>query len=70
VLSQKVWVDVLGHTHAAFPYEYPTVFSLGAAVLVAVVVSISDRSAQEERERELFDSQVLVAERGPVVKTH
>jgi cation/acetate symporter len=65
VLSQKVWVDVLGHTQAVFPYEYPTVFSLGAAVLVAMVVSITDRSAQGQRERELFDSQVLVAERGP-----
>jgi cation/acetate symporter len=35
VLSKKVWVDVLGNTHALFPYEYPTLFSLSAALIVA-----------------------------------
>jgi acyl-CoA synthetase (AMP-forming)/AMP-acid ligase II len=33
-LSRSVWVDVLGHAHAVFPYEYPTLFSLPAALLV------------------------------------
>jgi cation/acetate symporter len=65
VLSQKVWVDVLGHAHALFPYEYPTVFSLGAALLVAVLVSLMDQSTRGANERQAFDVQFLVSERGP-----
>jgi cation/acetate symporter len=64
VLSNKVWVDVLGHAHALFGYEYPTVFSLGAAVLVAVLVSLADRSPRATRERGAFADQFLVSERG------
>jgi len=47
VLSKRVWVDVLGHSHAAFPYEYPTVFSLGGALLVTVIASMSDRDPSD-----------------------
>jgi hypothetical protein len=65
LLSKKVWVDVLGNAQGVFPFEYPTVFSLGAAFLVAVLVSLTDRSAGGQREREAFDRQLLVSERGP-----
>jgi cation/acetate symporter len=65
VLSKKVWVDVLGHTHAPFPYEYPTLFSLGAALLVALLVSLTDRSAQGHQERQAFQAQFAQSERGP-----
>jgi cation/acetate symporter len=64
VLSKKVWVDVLGHSHGVFPYEYPTLFSLSAALLVAVLVSMTDSSARGERERAAFDRQLIVSERG------
>jgi cation/acetate symporter len=65
LLSRKVWVDVLGHTHALFPYEYPTLFSLGAALLVALLASLTDRSAQGRQERQAFQAQFAQSERGP-----
>jgi cation/acetate symporter len=46
LLSPKVWCDVFGFAAGIFPYEYPTVFSLGAALLVAFVVSVRDRSVR------------------------
>ena len=64
VLSGKVWVEVLGHTHAPFGYQYPTLFSFGGALLVAVVVSIFDRSRRAAREREAFTAQFFDSERG------
>jgi cation/acetate symporter len=65
VLSKKVWVDVLGHSHALFPYEYPTLFSLGAALLVAFLASLTDRSARGRQERQAFPAQFAQSERGP-----
>ena len=59
ILSQRVWVDVLGHPKALFPFEYPTAFSLAAAVIAAVLVSVLDRSARAEREREAFSAQTV-----------
>ncbi|MBS0613523.1 MAG: cation/acetate symporter ActP, partial [Proteobacteria bacterium] len=67
VLSNKVWVDVLGHAHAAFGYEYPTVFSLGAALLVTVAVSVIDRSKRAQLERQAFAAQFRESERGPAL---
>ena len=64
LLTRKVWVDVLGHDHELFPYEYPTLFSLGTALVVGYLVSITDRSARASRERQLFSSQLLLSERG------
>jgi cation/acetate symporter len=65
VLSKKVWVDVLGNAHSIFPWEYPTIFSLSAALLVAFIVSITDRSARGRTERLAFDAQFKVSELGP-----
>ena len=65
VLSKSVWVDVLGHAHAVFPYVYPTLFSLPAALLVACVVSLADRSARGQGERQAFQAQFMLSERGP-----
>jgi cation/acetate symporter len=64
MLTPKVWVGVLGHSRGLFPYEYPTLFSLGAALLVAFLVSITDRSARAAQERRAFDAQFLLSERG------
>ncbi len=63
VLSEKVWRDVLGHAAGLFPYEYPTVFSLGAALCVAWLVSVTDRSAQARDERNAFAAQLTQSER-------
>jgi cation/acetate symporter len=64
VLSKKVWVEVLGHGHPVFPYEYPTLFSLGAAVLIAVLVSITDRTPRAQLERKAFAAQFRDSELG------
>jgi cation/acetate symporter len=64
VVSKKVWVDILGHSHAWFPYEYPTLFSLGAALAVACGVSLTDRSARGSTDRDTFQAQVIHSERG------
>jgi cation/acetate symporter len=63
-LTQKVWVDALGHSQGLFPYEYPTLFSLGAALVVALIASTTDKSERGRRERAAFDAQFLQSERG------
>jgi cation/acetate symporter len=62
VSSKNVWVDILGHGHRLFPYEYPTLFSLGAALLVAFLVSASDRSERARTERQAYAAQVARSE--------
>jgi cation/acetate symporter len=62
--SKNVWVQILGHGHALFPYEYPTLFSLGAALLIAFLLSVTDRSARGVQDRRGFAAQVLIAEGG------
>jgi cation/acetate symporter len=42
-LSPKIWVAALGHAHAPFPFEYPTLLSMSAAFVIAGLVSIADR---------------------------
>ncbi|MBO9376545.1 cation/acetate symporter ActP [Sphingomonas histidinilytica] len=57
ILSKKVWVDTLGRPEAIFPYEYPTVLALAAAIGGAVLVSHFDRSGRADRERAAFAAQ-------------
>jgi cation/acetate symporter len=46
VLSPKVWVEVLGHSRALFPFEYPTLISVPAAFLTAWLVSLATAPAR------------------------
>ncbi|MFP3553952.1 cation acetate symporter [Paraburkholderia sp. SIMBA_049] len=64
VLSPTVWVQVLGHAHALYPYEYPALFSMLVAFVGIVVFSLSDNSARATRDRALFDSQLVDCEMG------
>lgn len=45
--SPKVWVGTFGHAHAFFPYEYPTVITMGAALLTAVAISSLQNSHRQ-----------------------
>ncbi|MFD2643640.1 cation acetate symporter [Pseudomonas japonica] len=63
-LSPTVWVTVLGHAQAIFPYDHPALFSMPLAFLVLVLVSHFDRSAQGARDRQGFDDQKVRAETG------
>ncbi|MGN8192121.1 cation acetate symporter [Burkholderia sp. 22088] len=64
VLSPTVWVQVLGHAHAVYPYEYPALFSMAAAFAGVVLFSVTDRSARAQRERQQFDTQLVACEMG------
>ena len=64
ILSPAVWVAVLGHAEAIYPYDHPALFSMPLAFLVIVVVSRIDRSARAERERAAFDDQFVRAQTG------
>lgn len=62
--SKPVWVQILGHQHSLFPYEYPTLFSLTAALLMAFTVSVTDASARGAQDRRGYAAQAVVAEGG------
>jgi cation/acetate symporter len=64
ILSPTVWVQVLGHAHAIYPYEYPALFSMLVAFVGIYVFSITDKSAQASAERERFDNQLVDCELG------
>ena len=64
ILSPAVWVAVLGHAEAIYPYDHPALFSMPLAFLVIVVVSRMDRSARAERERAAFDDQFVRVQTG------
>jgi cation/acetate symporter len=69
VLSPTIWVTILGHTKAIFPYDHPALFSMPLAFLVIVVVSKLDRSVQAIRDRDGFDDQMVRAETGLGIAT-
>jgi cation/acetate symporter len=64
VLSPTVWVNVLGNASAIFPYAYPTLFSVSAAFLVTVLVSITDNSERAAIDRAAFPEQLVRSESG------
>ncbi len=64
ILSPAVWVTVLGHAQAIFPYDHPALFSMPLAFLVIVVVSKLDRSPRAAKERAAFDDQFVRAQTG------
>ncbi|MFM0211555.1 cation acetate symporter [Paraburkholderia sediminicola] len=66
ILSPTVWVQVLGHAHAIYPYEYPALFSMIVAFAGIFVFSITDRSPHAARERSLYDNQLVNCELGMV----
>lgn len=66
ILSPTVWVQVLGHAHAIYPYEYPALFSMIVAFVGVVFFSITDTSARAARERALYGNQLVDCELGMV----
>ena len=59
VLGPTVWVEVLGNAQAVFPYKYPALFSMSAAFVVIIVVSLLDRSPRAAQEAVAFDEQYV-----------
>ncbi|PKO82900.1 MAG: cation acetate symporter [Betaproteobacteria bacterium HGW-Betaproteobacteria-11] len=66
ILSPAVWEAVLGNPKGSawFPYASPALFSMTSAFVVIWLVSLTDRSAQAQRERALFDAQQIRSETG------
>jgi len=66
VLSDAVWVTTLGNPagSAPFPYTSPAIFSIPLAFLTIWIVSLLDRSAQANKEREAYDDQRVRSETG------
>jgi cation/acetate symporter len=66
ILSPTVWVQVLGHAHAIYPYEYPALFSMIVAFAGVFFFSITDSSPRAARERALYGNQLVDCELGMV----
>ena len=64
VLSKSVWVDVLVNAAPIFPYTQPALFSMPLAFLAAILVSLLDKSAEAQRERQAFGDQYVRAQTG------
>ncbi len=59
VLGPTVWVSVLGHEEAIFPYANPAIFSIPAAFIVSWLVSVLDKSAQAQKDKDGFEAQYV-----------
>ncbi|RDK08184.1 cation acetate symporter [Cupriavidus lacunae] len=69
ILSPTVWVQVLGHSSAIYPYEYPALFSMLVAFAGIYVFSVTDRSARGAWERAAYQNQRVACELGIGNKT-
>ncbi|MBT8079931.1 MAG: sodium/solute symporter [Gammaproteobacteria bacterium] len=64
ILSPTIWVQVLGHETAPYPYAYPTLFSASAAFIVTIFVSKLDRSERAAIDRSGYAEQLVRSELG------
>jgi cation/acetate symporter len=69
VLSPTVWVQVLGHPTAVYPYEYPALFSMLVAFAGIYLFSVTDRSARGAWERNAYQRQRVDCELGVLPKS-
>ncbi|WP_409284931.1 cation acetate symporter [Pseudomonas protegens] len=59
ILSPAVWVNVLHHPQALFPYANPALFSMSLAFFTAWALSVSDRSPRAALERGRYLAQFI-----------
>nr|WP_225777855.1 cation acetate symporter [Pseudomonas sp. Marseille-Q3773] len=59
VLGPAVWVNVLHHEKALFPYSNPALFSMSLAFLGAWVFSVTDSSERASQERGRYLAQFI-----------
>ncbi|WP_406706067.1 cation acetate symporter [Sodalis sp.] len=69
IIGPTIWVQVLGHAKPIYPYEYPALFSMLVAFIGTWLFSITDRSPQGARERELFLPQFIRSQTGIGIST-
>ncbi|MDE8809723.1 cation acetate symporter [Aeromonas hydrophila] len=64
ILGPTVWVKVLGHAQAIFPYEYPALFSMAVAFLGIWLFSVTDKSQNALDEHAKFFPQFVRSQTG------
>ncbi|TDR82254.1 cation/acetate symporter [Paludibacterium purpuratum] len=64
VVGPTVWVDVLKHKEALFPYKNPALFSMTLAFLTTWLFSVTDGSARAEQDKQGFAAQFVRAMTG------
>ncbi|MFM0296285.1 cation acetate symporter [Paraburkholderia sp. RL17-383-BIF-A] len=64
LVSKSVWVDVLGHKDAIFPYTSPALFSMTAGFVGIWLFSILDRSERARIDRAGYPAQKVRSETG------
>ncbi|MBC7861168.1 MAG: cation acetate symporter [Burkholderiaceae bacterium] len=64
ILSPAVWVKVLGHASAIFPYDHPAIISMTLAFIVTYLGSVTDKSARAKSEIDAFEAQYIRAQTG------
>lgn len=64
VLGPTIWVQILGHEKAIYPYEYPALFSMIVAFVGIWFFSITDKSAAADEERARFFPQFIRSQTG------
>lgn len=64
ILGPIVWVDILGHATAIFPYKYPALFSVVVAFVLIWLFSVTDKSERGRAERALFEHQFIRSQTG------
>jgi cation/acetate symporter len=64
ILGPTVWVKVLGHAQAIFPYEYPALFSMAVAFIGIWLFSVTDKSQNAADEHAKFLPQFVRSQTG------
>lgn len=64
ILGPTVWVKVLGHAQAIFPYEYPALFSMALAFVGIWFFSVTDKSQAASDEHAKFFPQFVRSQTG------
>ncbi|WP_346840765.1 cation acetate symporter [Metapseudomonas otitidis] len=64
ILGPTIWVQILGHAEAIYPYEYPALFSILVAFVGIWFFSITDKSTAADEERARFFPQFVRSQTG------
>ena len=64
VIGPQVWVSVIGFEKPLFPYNYPALFTMPAALLSAWFFSVTDKSARGKIDRENYHELLIASEFG------
>ena len=64
VVGPKVWVAILGYDTPLIPFDYPTIITLPLVFIIAIVVSLLDRTERADKDRDGFLAMQATAENG------